>query len=98
MRFFHGGVLEVTSRELKIFCVGVEAFSCWLRLLWVVENDVFLVDWIFFGGRKLIFFQRLKVFQGMKFIPSELSFLSGCSRFSRLWEVYFFFLGRFNFF
>ena len=25
-------------------------------------NDVFLVDWDFFGGGRLIFFYRLKVF------------------------------------
>ena len=30
------------------------------------RNDVFLVDWDFFfwGGRRLIFFKRLKVFSG----------------------------------
>ena len=73
-----GRVLEVTSRELKIFqrglrvfeeienfsSVGVQAFSCWLRLSYVFENDVFPVDWNFLGGGMLIFFQRLKVFSG----------------------------------
>ena len=47
------GVLEVTSRELKNFqrglrifgeikkfsSVGVEAFSLWLRIFWVVETN-----------------------------------------------------------
>ena len=36
-------------------------------------------------------------FQGIRIIPSELSFLSVCSRFSRGWEVKFFFWRRFNF-
>ena len=38
----------------------------------------------------LILFRGLRFFQGIKIIPSELSFLSGCSRFSRGWEVKFF--------
>ena len=38
----------------------------------------------------LIFFRSLKVFQGIKIIPSELSFLSGCSRFSRGGRLSFF--------
>ena len=76
--FLVGGVLEVTSTELKVFqkglrifgeienfsSVGFESFSYWLNPFWVVENDVFLVDWNFFGGGMLIFFQRLKVFSG----------------------------------
>ena len=54
------------------------------------RNDVFLVDWDFFGGGRLIFFQRLMFSHGIRIIPSELSFLSGCSRFSRGWEVKYF--------
>ena len=42
----------------------VEAFSCWLRFFWVVENNVFLVDWNLFGGGMLIFFQKLTVSSG----------------------------------
>ena len=53
-------------------------------------NDVFLVDWDFFGRGRLIFFYRLKVSHGIKIIPYEMSFLSGCPRFSRGREVNFF--------
>ena len=51
-------------------------------------NDDFLEDWNFFGGGRLIFFYIcLRFSHGIKIILSELSFLSGCSRFSRGWEV-----------
>ena len=46
----------------------------------------------------LIFFQRLKVFQGIKIIPSELSFLSGCSRFPGGGRLIFFSGGSLIFF
>ena len=61
--FLMKGVLEVTSRELKNFQRGLRIFGeiktffkCRGRfmLFWVVEtftmNDIFLVDWDFFGG------------------------------------------------
>ena len=53
-------------------------------------NDVFLVDWNFFRGGMLIFSEVLRFFHGIKIIPSEFSFLSGCSRFSRGGRLSFF--------
>ena len=62
-----GGVLEVTSRELKIFqgglrifgesenisSVWVEVFSCWLRLFWVLKLL-----------QGMIFFLQIEIFLG----------------------------------
>ena len=42
--------------------------------------------------------KSLRFFQGIKIIPSDLSSLSGCSRFSRGWEVKFFFWRNLIFF
>ena len=53
-------------------------------------NDIFLVDWDFLEGEGWYFSIGLRFSHGIKIIPSELSFLSGCSRFSRGWEVIFF--------
>ena len=61
------------------------------------ENNVYLVDWDFFVGLRLIFSRALRFSQGIKFIPSEMSFLSGCSRFFR-GERLIFFWRRFSLF
>ena len=62
------------------------------------RNDVFHVDWDFFlRGKADIFSIGLRFSEEIKIIPSELSFLSGCSRFSRGWEVKFFIWRKFSF-
>ena len=53
-------------------------------------NDVLLVDWDFLKVRGWYFSIGLRFSHGIKIIPSQLRFLSGCSRFSRGWEVNFF--------
>ena len=53
-------------------------------------KDVFLVDWDFLEGEGCYFSIGLRFSHGTKIIPSELSFLSGCSRFSRGWKANFF--------
>ena len=54
LKIFYMGLIKDFLRDLKNSSVGVEAFSWWLMLFWVVEtftiNDVFLVDWDFLDG------------------------------------------------
>ena len=49
----------------------------------------FRLGFFFFGGGggRLTFSGGLRFSQGIKIIPSELSFLSGCSKFFRRWGV-----------
>ena len=98
--YFKG--VENFSEVVKDFWRDWEFFMCRVEVFFMMV-EAFLGGWNFykekcfscrlgfFGGGRLIFFQRLKVFSGIKIIPSELSFLSGCLRFSRGLEVKFFF-------
>ena len=112
--FLMGGVLEVTSRDLKNFqggllkdfwrnwelfkCMGLRFFhDCW-DFSGLLKITFFLLIEIFWEGKCWYFSRGLRFFQGIKIIPSEMSFLSGCLRFSMRCEVKFFFWRRFNFF